>query len=69
VRKVTAERLREQQLTGEARTDIDPDSIANGLTNIVLSVLMSLVQTGADPAELLGVDVLAVFEAVLRPPS
>jgi len=69
VRKVSAERLREQQLTGEVRADVDPDSIANGLVTVVLSILMSLVQTGADPAELLGADVLAVFEAVLSPPS
>jgi len=68
VRKVSADRLREQQLSGDVRGDIDPDSIANGLTTIVLSMLMSLVQTGADPAELLGPEVLAVFEAILSRP-
>jgi hypothetical protein len=36
---------------------------------IVLSMLMSLVQTGADPAVLLGDDVRAVIEAALRPPA
>jgi AcrR family transcriptional regulator len=69
VRKLSAERLREQQLAGDVRADVDADSIANGLTSVVLSLLMSLVQTGANPAELLGPDVLAVFEAVLSPPS
>jgi len=68
VRKISAERLREQQLSGDLRSDVDPGSIANGLTTIVLSMLMSLVQTGADPAELLGPDVLAVFEAILSRP-
>lgn len=68
VRKVSAERLREQQLAGEVRADVDPESIANGMMSIVLAMLMALVQTGADPAELLGTDALAVFDAALRPP-
>jgi AcrR family transcriptional regulator len=69
VRKVSAERLREQQLVGEVRQDVDADAIANGMTSIVLAMLMALVQTGADPAVLLGTDALAVFDAALRPPS
>ena len=45
------------------------DDRAHGLVTIVLSLLMSLVQIGADPATLLGPDVAAVFEAVLSPPA
>jgi AcrR family transcriptional regulator len=68
LRKVCRERLRAQQLTGHVRTDIDPQQIADGLVTIVLSLVMSLVQLGADPATLLGRDVAAVVEAALNPP-
>jgi len=67
LRKACGERIRSQQLAGEVRADIDPRQIANGLVTIVLSLLMSLLQTGTDPATLLGRDVVAVVEAALRP--
>lgn len=67
LRKACGERIRGQQLAGEVRGDIDAWQIANGLVTIVLSLLMSLLQTGADPATLLGRDVVAVVEAALRP--
>jgi AcrR family transcriptional regulator len=67
LRKACGERIRSQQLAGEVRGDIDPGQIANGLVTIVLSLLMSLLQTGTDPATLLGTDVVAVVEAALRP--
>jgi AcrR family transcriptional regulator len=69
LRKASGERIRAEQLAGQVRTDIDAQQIANGLVTIVLSLLMSLLQTGTDPAELLGVDVAAVVEAALSPPS
>src|SRR5439155_23762243 len=69
LRKESCERIRAQQLAGDARTDIDARQIANGLVTIVLSLLMSLLQTGTDPATLLGPDVAAVVEAALRPPA
>ena len=67
--KASSERIRAQQLAGTVRMDIDPDQTANGLVTIVLSLLMSLIQTGTDPAALLGPDVAAVIEAALRPPA
>lgn len=68
LRKEYGERIRAQQLAGQVRGDIDPQQIANGLVTIVLSLLMSLLQTGSDPATLLGADVAAVVEAALSPP-
>src|SRR5256714_11374152 len=68
LRKESGDRIRAQQLAGQVSIDIDAQQIANGLVTIVLSLLMSLVQIGADPATLLGPDVAAVFEAVLSPP-
>jgi AcrR family transcriptional regulator len=69
LRKACGERLRAQQLAGDVRGDVDAQQIANGLITIVLSLLMSLVQLGTDPATLLGRDVTAVVEAALNPPS
>jgi AcrR family transcriptional regulator len=68
LRKESCERIRTQQAAGQVRGDIDAQQIANGLVAIVLSLLMSLLQTGTDPATLLGPDVAAVFEAALSPP-
>ena len=68
LRKAIAERLSAQQLAGSVRADVDPQQMANGLMTIVLSMLMSLLQTGTDPATLLGRDVAAVMEAALSPP-
>jgi TetR/AcrR family fatty acid metabolism transcriptional regulator len=67
LRKASADQLRTQQLRGEIRDDIDPDRMAGGLLTIVLSMLMSLIQTGLDPAEPRVADVHAVFDAALRP--
>jgi AcrR family transcriptional regulator len=69
LRKACRERIRSQQLTGDVRADIDARQIANGLVTIVLSLLISLVQLGTDPATLLGRDVAAVVEAALNPPK
>jgi AcrR family transcriptional regulator len=68
LREATREQLRHQQVTGEVRSDIDAEVMANGLVAIVLSLMMSLVQTGPDAAELLGRDVATVIDAALRPP-
>jgi len=69
LRKTCGERIRTQQVAGDVRADIDAQAIANGLVTIVLSLLMSLLQTGTDPATLLGRDVAAVVEAALSPPA
>jgi AcrR family transcriptional regulator len=67
LRKASADQLRQQQLAGEVRADIDPDRTASGLLTIVLSMLMSLIQTGLDPSEPIVADVHAVFDAALAP--
>jgi AcrR family transcriptional regulator len=68
LRKECADLIAVEQLEGKVRADIEPQQIANGLVTIVLSLLMSLLQTGTDPATLLGADVAAVVEAALSPP-
>ena len=68
LRKASADQLRTQQLTGDVRADIDPDRMAGGLLTIVLSMLMSLIQTGLDPSEPRVADVHAVFDATLGVP-
>ena len=69
LRKACTERLREGQLAGTVRRDIDPAAVGNGLVAIVLSLLMSLVQLGTETAAPYGNDVLAVFAAALEPPG
>jgi AcrR family transcriptional regulator len=66
LRKGLAELLASEQLVGAVRPDIDPRMVAGGLVTIVLSLLISLLQTGADPAGTLGDEVLAVLEAALH---
>jgi len=67
LRKACTERLRDEQVTGTVRPDIDPSSIANGVVSIILSLLMSVVQLGSDTATTYADDVAAVFEAALDP--
>jgi AcrR family transcriptional regulator len=67
MRKAYADQLTAQQLAGDIRSDIDPDRIAGGMLTIVLSMLMSLIQTGLDPSEPRVADVHAVFDAALAP--
>jgi AcrR family transcriptional regulator len=69
LRKVCAERLRAEQLAGNARVDVDPTVIASGVVSIVLSLLMSVEQVGPEAAVRYSEDVVAVFDAALRPPS
>lgn len=66
LRRVCAERLRAEQLNGTVRTDIDPDTIANGVVAIVLSLLMSVTQVGSNAAAAYGADVAAVFQAAIE---
>jgi AcrR family transcriptional regulator len=70
LRKACAERLGAEQLAGTVRSDIDPTVVGNGLVIILLSLLMSIVQLGADVAGPYTGDVRAVFAAALdRRPS
>jgi AcrR family transcriptional regulator len=68
LRKGVAALLAAGQVEGVIRPDIDPPTVAGGLVTIVISLLISLLQTGADPAGVLGVEVLAVLEAALHAP-
>jgi AcrR family transcriptional regulator len=67
LRKGLAALLATEQMVGKARPDVDPRMMAGGLVTIVISLLISLLQTGADPAGTLGDEVMAVLEAALRP--
>jgi AcrR family transcriptional regulator len=71
LRTACAERLRAEQIAGTVRPDIDPVAIGNGIVAIMLSLLMSVVQLGAEAAGPYSNDVAAVFEAALdrTPPS
>ena len=69
LRKLIADRILHQQHRGTARTDIDPSAMADGLVTIVLSLLMSLVQTKAESEVLAGHQVRAVLEAALTAPQ
>lgn len=67
LRKTVAERIRDDQISGVARSDIDPMAIANGTTTIIMCILMGIIQFGSAGLPLYGPDVLAVFEAALDP--
>jgi AcrR family transcriptional regulator len=68
LRKACAERIRNEQLGGRVRADIDPMTIGAGLVSIMLSLLMALVQVGPQVALTYGRDVAAVLEAALDAP-
>ena len=65
LRKACGERLRSEQAAGTVRTDIDAVTIGNGIVSIMLSLLMSVVQLGAQAIGPYSNDVAAVFEAAL----
>jgi AcrR family transcriptional regulator len=66
LRKGLAELISREQIAGTVRADIEPRMVAGGLVTIVISLLIALLQTGADPAGTLGDEVLAVLEAALH---
>jgi hypothetical protein len=67
LRKGLASNLETLQMNGSVRGDVDPQAIASGFITIWLSLLMSLIQTGSRPIDLLGEDVVAVLNAATRP--
>jgi AcrR family transcriptional regulator len=69
LRKGLAQLLTSEQVGGLIRPDIDPRLAAGGLVTIVISILISLVQTGADPTGVLGDEVVAVLDASLYLPG
>ncbi len=64
-----AERVRTAQAAGEVRRDIDAEMFSNGAEAIILSLLMSVTQVGASTEARRQLGVLAIFDAVLRPPT
>lgn len=69
LRVACAEQLRREQQAGLVRADVDPVVIARGIVAIMLSLLMSVVQLGADDMLEHADDVRAVFDAALSPPK
>jgi AcrR family transcriptional regulator len=67
LRKGVAELMRAGQMTGEVRPEINPDQMANGIVVIVISLLMSTLQTGGAGFDLVADDVEAVLNAATRP--
>ena len=63
-----AHALRSGQADGTIRTDIDPDTMAAGLEAVVISLLISLLQSGglANAAQARGA--ISVLDAAIRPP-
>jgi AcrR family transcriptional regulator len=68
LRKACIERVRTSQLAGAVRTDVDATMLGNGILTISLSLLMSMVQLGADATEAYRADVAAIFQAALALP-
>jgi AcrR family transcriptional regulator len=66
-RKDIAALLVSQQMTGAVRRDVDPVQMANGIVAIVISLLMSIMQTGVAGFELVADDVEAVLHAATSP--
>ena len=68
LRKGVAELMRAMQITGEVRRDVEPDQMASGIVVIVISLLMTTVQTGGIGFDQVADDVEAVLDAATRPP-
>jgi AcrR family transcriptional regulator len=69
LRKDVANLIAAQQISGAVRGDVEPVQMANGIVIIVISLLMSTVQTGGAGLELVAEDVEAVLHAATRPPK
>lgn len=66
LRKVVAERLRDGQLNGTVRPEIDATALANGVVALVLSMLMSVIQVGMEVAGAYARDIAVVFDAAIE---
>jgi AcrR family transcriptional regulator len=71
LRKTVTELIRNDQVSGGVRPDIDAAQTANGMVVIVISLLMATVQTGADAEgyRQVAADVESVLHAATRPPA
>jgi AcrR family transcriptional regulator len=67
LRKGVAELMRQLQVVGEVRRDVEPDQMASGLVVIVISLLTTAVQTGPGGLERVADDIEAVLDAATRP--
>lgn len=68
LRKAVAERITEEQLAGTMRPDLDAAAVANGLVAITLSLLMAIVQVGADTLAPYADDISTVLRAAVDHP-
>lgn len=64
-----AERVKEGQADGSVRRDLDADLFGDGAETLLLTLLMGVVQVGASTVTRRQLGVLAIFDAVLRPPA
>jgi AcrR family transcriptional regulator len=69
LRKGVSELMRSLQVTGEVRRDVEPDQMASGLVVIVISLLMTIMQTGGASFARVANDIEAVLDAATRPPK
>jgi AcrR family transcriptional regulator len=69
LRKDVSDLIAAQQMSGLVRDDIEPAPMANGIVIIVISLLMSSVQTGGAGLDLVADDVEAVLQAATRAPK
>jgi AcrR family transcriptional regulator len=71
LRKTVTELIRDQQVAGDVRRDIEPGETASGMVIIIISLLMATMQTGASAAaiEQVASDVESVLQAATRPPT
>jgi AcrR family transcriptional regulator len=70
LRKTVTELIRDQQMSGQVRRDIDPGETASGMVVIVISLLMATMQTGSESTgyDQVAADVESVLRAATRSP-
>jgi AcrR family transcriptional regulator len=70
LRKTVTELIREQQMTGQVRRDIEPGETAGGMVVIVISLLMATMQIGSEATgyDQVAAEVESVLHAATRPP-
>ena len=61
-----ASALRQGQIDGAVRRDIDPDLMASGLEAVVIALLITILQTGGRPDPGYSLGVLEVLDASIR---
>ncbi len=67
LRAAIAAQLRAGQLSGVVRPDVDPAVIASGLETVVMSILITVLQTGITPRGERAEGVVALLDAAIRP--